>query len=603
MRSVKLGLVCGLTAVATAVWADQNITRNGSMESGQGPSGIDPQVPASWTEFGENVERSGQYNLAPPDGGFSLKAFGDNTSNIVGAFQEILNVAPGQSVSASVWLYTASNDKLSGSGQAGLRLEFLNSFGGVVPDGAHETLVLNSGSPADQWIQASLVRTAPAGTAKVRFTCKLTWTPGDIAGACWWDDAQCTIDGGPNKVVNGDFETAGNSPGQSPAGLDEWQGFNDQEKSPLFARDAANSLQLGTRVAYSGLYQDMGVASAGDRILARAYAFVPSTDALNNTWRAGIKLEFLPNAQVPPPEENLAFDANDPQDTWTLVQLNTTVPPDMGIARVVMIWFADGGTNGAAHFDSAFAEVGSQPGVNQLLNSSFESGLGGPNGLDNWTEFYSNNVSEARANCFDLPGPPNGPGYHDGDCSCRATGKSVAGIYQEIPVTPGESLAISAYLLSWSGDPLTGTGKAGVKVEWAAGGIPPNIDIGPPGSPNTIGTGAATDTWIPLTVDFTMPDGTSATVRMTNIIEKGTATQGHVYIDGCETVITNRFDGADSDSDADEDMHDLANLQKAFAGAGVHPTAWPWLVFDSDEDSDLDTVNSEFFIPRLTGPN
>ena len=108
---------------------------------------------------------------------------------------------------------------------------------------------------------------------------------------------------------------------------------------------------------------------------------------------------------------------------------------------------------------------------------------------------------------------------------------------------------------------------AGIKVEWALGGIPDPVDIG--GSDNTIDASAPTDTWIPLIIDYTMPAGTSAIGRFVNLIEKGTAQSGTIYIDSCEAVVLNRFDGANVDRDNDQDMHDFTWFQHRYTGAGV----------------------------------
>jgi len=589
-RVTALALIAGLSAPA-ALWARQNILKNGSMESGPGAGGIDPQVAAEWTEFGVNVERSDAFNLIPPGPGHALKAFGDGDNTSVGAYQEVTGVSPGQSVTASVQLYSPADDKLRASGQAGLVLEFLNLFGGLIT--MHETYVLDADSPADTWIPATLgPLAAPEDTAQVRVTCRLQWSPGDILGAAYWDDAQLTIDDGPNQLLNGDFETAGVGQGQSTVGIDDWLGFNDQEKSEDIAEHGIASLKLGTREPYSGLYQNMRVLNDGDHLYMIAYALNPSSDPLAGTSRVGIKLEFDANVDVPPPEENLAFDETADPNVWTLVELETTVPPEATIARVVCIYTGNQETSGAVHFDWALAERGSAPGVNQLLNESFELGPGGQNGLNDWTEF-SSSVSEAQKSCFEVPA-------YEGICTARATGQDVAGVYQEITVTPEESLLISAYLYTPDDEQLTGTGRAGVKVEWAVGGVPEDVDIG--GPDNTIDPGAPQDTWIPLTIDYTMPAGSSALTRFTNLIERGTAMTGTVYMDSCEAVVLNRFDGSDVDGDDDEDNHDIAWFQRCYTGAGAGGLPFNGIVFDSDDDEDIDWTDWNFFAPRITGP-
>src|SRR5262245_45559130 len=131
MRGISL--IAGFAVVAAwplVTSARVQILKNGSMESGGGPGSIDPQIADLWTEFGINVERSDTVNLVPEGDGHALKAFGDGSSSTVGAYQEIGGILAGQSVTASVSSYTPNFDKLSGSGEAGLVLEFLNLFGG-----------------------------------------------------------------------------------------------------------------------------------------------------------------------------------------------------------------------------------------------------------------------------------------------------------------------------------------------------------------------------------------------------------------------------------------------------------------------------------------
>lgn len=592
LRKTMWPLLAALLLIPGLSLARQNLILNGSMEAGEGPGAIDPQIADQWLEFGLNVERSGAYNLVPPGEGHALKAFGDSDSTSAGASQIVADVVAGQSVAATVQLFSPANDKLGGSAQAGIVLEFLNLFGGTISIQSHYPFT--AGSPADTWITASVgPLTAPAGTTKVRVACKLNWTAGAIFGAVYWDDAQLIVDDEPAALLNGDFEEAGPSPGQSPVGIDEWMGFEDQEKSEDVAEHGMASLKLGASKQYSGLYQNMGTLNAGDHIFMIAYAWNPSDDPLTGSSRVGIKLEFDPSTEVPPPEENLAFDETFVEDEWTLVELSTIVPEEATIARVVCIYVGDSSTTGSVHFDTAYAERGSFPGVNRLLNDSFEDGPGGLNGLAHWQEFSSPPVSECQKSCFEVEAV-------DGICTARGEGQSVAGVYQEITVIPGETLDIGAYLLTPSFEPLTGTGKAGIKVEWAVGGIPPDVDIGGPN--NTIDASAPTDTWIPLFIDYTMPAGASALGRYVNIIERGSALSGTVYLDSCEAVVLNGFDGSDVDGDDDADLVDFTWLQRTFTGPGAGGLPFNGITFDHDDDEDVDTEDYEYFEPRMTGP-
>lgn len=592
---IVTALALGSGLLAAVVMADQGMLKNGSMENGPGPNGPDPRIPAGWTLFGENSERSPTVNLTPAGLGYALKAFGDSTNTTAGALQIINGVAPGQSVSCSVSCYSPSFDKLGGSANAGIVLEFLNSFNGVIGGFTQSVFPFNSASPADTWVPASIgPATAPSGTAKVRITCRLNFTIGEINGAVYWDGAVCTVNGGPNIVVNGNFETEGNSPGQSVAGIDDWSGFEDQEKSTLFARNGSASLQIGMHKPYSGLYQFMDTVSAGDHIYLLGYAYHPSTDPMVSDAKAGIKLEFNSSSQVPPPEENLPFTQAAAEDTWTPVSLSTTVPPGMTIARVVMIYVGDSVSTGELYVDSASAIRGSIPAVNQLVNPSFE--FGPSPDVDNWTRFEAPPNSESTKSCFTYS--------LNGICSLKLSGTTVAGAYQEIAVTPGESLNIQAQLFSPSGNPMTGGAKAGVKIEWAAGGVPGDVDLGVAcSSSNTMGACSPTNTWIPLFLDYTMPANSSAVAQYTLLVVKGNALTGHVYFDACEAIVINRFNWVDQDGDDDSDMADFAALQRSYAGSGVPPTGTPWKVYDIDLDNDVDFADATYFWSNMIGPN
>ncbi len=588
-RAAALGALAALAAPVVLL-ARQNIVQNGSMESGQGAGAIDPHVPDQWTTFGLNVERSDQYNFTPPGAGHSLKAFGDGSNTVAGAYQLVSNVAAGQSVVASVQLFTPGNDKLSGSGQAGLVFEFVNQFGGTIQ--SFEVFPLNASSPGDTWIPASLGPfTAPANTAKVRVTCELLWTPNQVSGAAYWDGAQGQINGGSNQLLNGDFETAGHSTGQSPNGIDQWTGFNDQQKSGDVAMDGQYSLKVGMREAYNGLYQNMPALQDGDHIVLRAFGWNPASDPLTANSRAGIKLEFAVNGNVPPPTQVLTFDANAQVDTWVRVDVTATVPALATIARVDCIFVGDSTTTGAVYFDDAWAELGSQPGVNQLQNDSFESGPGGLNGLDNWTEFNGGGTSQCEKSCFVVPA-------HSGICTARGTGQTVSGVYQQFAATTGDTVSFHAWLYTPDFEQLTGTGVAGVKIEWVVGSVPPNIDLGDPN--NTLYPGAPTNTWLPLTIDFTMPPGSNAITRFVDLTDRSAALSGHLYFDACEAVVINKFDGLDWNGDNAEDMLDFVQLQYVF---GVQPLRWGGLTFDSNDDGQVNWPDYQYFAPRMRGPN
>ncbi len=582
----------------------QNVTTNGSFESGGGGVSEDPHVPAHWTREGNVIERSSEANLVPVGGGFALKAFQSNP--IEQAYQEV-PVSAGDQVRISAMLMTYSvnpvtgnPDKLGGDALAGISLRFFDGFG--FPVGSSTTQwVLDASSPADTWLSGMIGPVAaPTGAAVARMRC--VWSSTSGSGAAFWDDAQLTIDNGPNLLLNGDFEEAGLG-SQSPNGIDYWTGFEDQEQSTDYAYDGTHSLKVGTTKGYSGLVQEMGTLADGDHIIMKVWLYQSSTNGLSAGVAAGPKLEFYEAnpPDLPAPTESLTFNVDSNTNSWELVNLTTggvgiEVPADATQARLDMIYVPDdAGSNGTVYFDAVYAAYSDAPAVNLVQNASFEDGPGGPDGLDSWVEFNGDN-SSAEKSGLEVPGYPNQPFE-----SClKVTGTDVAGVYQDIDVVPGKTITLSAYLRKKNGD-LVGTARAGVKIEWRGGSAPANVDICDQGC---MTSASPKDQWVEYTIDHTMPAGSYANARFTNLVAfAGAGTSGTVYFDAAEAVVLNRFpNGDDSDGDYDSDLYDFYEFQQCFFGNGVTPLHYNCLVFDHDGDEDIDLADYDFFLQGFTGP-
>jgi hypothetical protein len=350
---------------------------------------------------------------------------------------------------------------------------------------------------------------------------------------------------------------------------------------------------------FSGLFQNMGVLSDGDRILLKARVRNDSSDPLAGTSRAGIKLEFYDpqGGTLPLPTENLAVNSMSTPDTWIQVPVAMdplTVPDGATLARVTLIFFGDADPAGSVYFDSAHAELSSAPGANLLLNASFENGTGGLNGIDNWTEFGGSGATAQLA--F---GPAESIAAHSGSFVVKGTG-GVTGVYQGISVVAGETLSAHAFLYIKSTDLPTVGDFAGIKVEWFGGTIPGNVDITPSPSNNTITASSPQDQWIDLFIDYTMPAGSFAGVRFVALGAQGSSAVGAAHFDGCEAVVYNTIDGSDYDGDNDVDLADYAAMQRCFAPGS--PLGWNCTVFDLDEDEEVDLTDYMLFQPHLVGP-
>lgn len=380
-----------------------------------------------------------------------------------------------------------------------------------------------------------------------------------------------------------------------------WNSFGGTVQSPLYVFDGDYSAITSVRVnGFVGAYQDTYDAIAGDEVQMKAMAYIPSDAPPTGNIVAGIKLEFFPptGVETPPAEENLAFDETSPNDVWVPVTLQTVVPEHVEIARVIVISFDQSTANGSVYADVISAELSGNPGVNLLQNASFEIGGSGADGMPNWDEF-ADPFSGARKNCFDVPAL-------DELCTSKFIG-ATAGLVQEIEVVPGDTLTVTGNFYSRSAAPYADPdARAGVKIEWVAGRLPEHqVDIVANGNPssattNIVNSGSPTDQWIPVTIDYTMPPQTASRLRGTIINGFGPG-NCDVYFDAFEMVLANVFDGSDVDADDDEDLLDIASMQTAFNGAN-NPMKFLGLVYDHDEDGDVDITDSNYTLDRMTGP-
>ncbi len=412
-------------------------------------------------------------------------------------------------------------------------------------------------------------------------------------------------------LPNGSYEFA-TPDGEGRPIPNGWNSFGGGVQSADVAWDGWFSGLASVRTnAYVGLYCDTVTVGANTRIVMKARAYHPAAFPIVEPIKAGMKLEFLPpeGLELPPPVENLAFDVNAPHDQWVLVTVSAVVPNGVTSAKAVLISFEFPDppdvplTNGQLFADSAFAALSSNPSVNLLSNASFESGTSGQNGMPPWVEFADPLPvgTGARKACL-VSGVP----AHSGNCVVRFTG-GTAGLFQEIPVTPGETLTVSAYFRTRGSSPYNDPrALAGVKIEWSGGSWPtPNIDVVPNANPisgttNIITAASPTDTWLPISIDYTIPPNKAARLRATVINAFGPGSCD-VYFDAFEMVLTNVFDGSDVNADNAADLIDIATLQRVYTGPGAE-LKYLGLVYDHNENGALEPSDVSYTLQRMTGP-
>jgi hypothetical protein len=405
-------------------------------------------------------------------------------------------------------------------------------------------------------------------------------------------------------ILNGSFEnTVPDEEDPNIILVDQWNSFQGLHSMDFAFEGDWSALGDKDQGSFCGYAQRTPIEVTGDtRMYMQAFVYNPSAFALAGTEAAGIKIQFRPpeGLVLPPPEENLAFDANAPVDSWELVSYTTVVPADVFIAEIVFLSFDNSDTNGPVYCDDVSAELNS--GSNQLINDSFEIGINANDGMPFWDEFGSETAT-ARKNNGEVPAKA-------GAFVCKMDGNTT-GVIQPIPVAPGDSLYIEGFFRQRSANPYSDPNAfAGPKVQWDAGSIPPQVDIragnGNPASGvnNIIEPGAPTDQWVKVFIDYTMPSDAAAALSGTviNGFAPPAGQSSRVYFDAVEFVLTNIFTGSDSDADSDQDIADIALLQRVFTGP-VGPNVYGGLVFDHDEDDDVDwdDIGANVF-PNMTNP-
>jgi hypothetical protein len=209
-RPLGAALLIALLATATSGKA-ANILANPGFETGD---------PTGWVKYGvfdfnttNNFYYNGGVNTTHVwiyDGRFSGKTYGQFTGgeNFDGQYQDV-GVAAGSVLSADCWVYTSSQDHISGVNEAWVEVHFIDAGNNdlalfksqvITPDTAtlpldnwYDYPVTNQVSPVTQSV-STLV--APAGTVKARYQI-VFHQPANDGGSVYWDDATLNLISGP----------------------------------------------------------------------------------------------------------------------------------------------------------------------------------------------------------------------------------------------------------------------------------------------------------------------------------------------------------------------------------------------------------------------
>jgi len=379
-----------------------------------------------WNYFNCNFVAS---NLFQPGGSFLspgahegnqvLKQFGTDA----GVFQTV-SAAPGETFNASAYALSWSGDAFNNLGI--LQIFFLDS-GGVNLSGGFNAaaqviadtlgnedyqLAAEDGGELTDWTLMEVSAVAPAGTAEAKIQMIHVLSSGQPAGgALWWDDISLTegITAVPGTDISG-YET----------------------------------LRFAINVSAAAGLQDLEVkmeTSAGASASVFLSDYTPTAGSV-----AGWDVYEIALVDFDDP---VAIDLTD------IIFLgfwngSSTITGATGVAPTLL--------DGTIYFDDIYFKLGLPPVVvvNELTNEGFEtpdastgdSGACGGGTFGDWNYFNCNFVA---SNLFQPGGSFLSPGAHEGSQVLKQFGTD-AGVFQTVAASPGDTVDVSAYALSWSGD-------------------------------------------------------------------------------------------------------------------------------------------------------
>jgi hypothetical protein len=169
----------------------------------------------------------------------------------------------------------------------------------------------------------------------------------------------------PNLLMNPGFESPDASAGDV-FGTADWGGFNDNFTTAAASRSGSQSLKIfGPFFPFggAGVVQNVGAASEGDVFKLSAWALNSSSDPIDPSNFAVVKLEFLDAGN------NVIGFAESPQitsalpvDTWTEFSAQATAPMGTASAQAVLVHVQlEPVTGGSVFFDDASMALLAKP--------------------------------------------------------------------------------------------------------------------------------------------------------------------------------------------------------------------------------------------------
>jgi beta-glucanase (GH16 family) len=386
----------------------------------------------------------------------------NSAANESGLYQE-RTAAAGQLWQATVWAQSTPGQPLRGLNHADLKLEFLDANGAFLD---RDEIVCVSSNSAPGYQPFVLRRVAPKWTARARIAMAF-FQQNNATGAADFDDAELkqVTANDPRPTLNPGFEDGRGS------SVPNWTTWNNVV--PNVIHDAnTNHARTGTEAleifgpfngqSNCGAFQDFP-AAPGEMWQGSIWGRSRPGDPLGGGNSVRLKLEFY-DTNSTLLGTNLLTILNAASSTnYQPFTIRRTAPSGASRARFTAEFLQANYAGGAVDLDDAQVGLLTAANTNRfLLNAGFETGQGnefgewvayGPGTLQNVSRDPLPGNARSGAQCLQMWGAYNGQ-------------NNSSGLYQDIPVAPGETWQASIWARNRPGDALQVSNQALFKLEF-----------------------------------------------------------------------------------------------------------------------------------------
>jgi hypothetical protein len=509
MRKLIFNLLCLVfllwwSAPDATAMASKELLVNGSLDM----NGTN-EAPAGWSSWNDGAHSPDTGTARSPTNSWALWSDG-------GIYQDVLlDIYPGEVIKAGGYLLTPGADALRGGGKRGtIELEFYT--GNTLVTNCPASPAIDSNSPPDTWVYASVSAVMPSNATKVRVTVRCSNSAsGD--GRFLADDVSVTNQTCvQNLLGNGTLDFVS---GTAPVGWYSWNSAIGPENTTYLTGPNA-----WTTWDEGGIFQDVTSGfEVGDRLEFGYWALQPSSDPFVGIGPASQMRLIFYNAQGGTIEVNWAmpylmatnagsswsFRTN--LDEWVFSHNISRVPADTTRVRIEIRQHSFEYGSGRFIADNAFlANLCHES--NLLVNPLLNGAGAAPDGWSQWNE-----------------------GSHDQDTNTWRSGFNSwsiwwdGGIYQDVRdrCEPGYPVTFSAYLLTPASDALRNGSKCGtVNLEFYAG----NQLLSTASASNSINQDSTRNSWILCEGGALAPFGTTS-ARLVIRCDNASSGDGRFYVD------------------------------------------------------------------------